>query len=149
MSLENLKNKVLALNAELKENFEKELKAEVKTLFNKYPLLEEFNFPQYTPYFNDGDPCEFRMCIDEPGFTYNGYKNECYDSVFHWKTGEFTSDEASKAFSSKEEAKNLVNDINNFVSNLQDFEKQMQTIIGEGLVVFTRNGIEVEEYDHD
>lgn len=32
---------------------------EFKPLFEKYPEVETVSWTQYTPYFNDGDTCEF------------------------------------------------------------------------------------------
>lgn len=45
------------------------------TLFDKYPTLEAIRWEQYTPYFNDGDPCEFS--VGEPRFKVaNGDEDE-------------------------------------------------------------------------
>lgn len=30
-------------------------------LFSTYPQMTEFSWEQYTPYWNDGDPCEFSV----------------------------------------------------------------------------------------
>lgn len=37
---------------------------EVKKLFEKHPVLQSFSWTQYTPYFNDGDVCEFGVNRD-------------------------------------------------------------------------------------
>lgn len=34
-------------------------KAAIKHIFEKRPEVESFSWTQYTPYFNDGDPCTF------------------------------------------------------------------------------------------
>lgn len=34
-------------------------------IFEKYPELVQFSWNQYTPYFNDGEPCEFTARIDD------------------------------------------------------------------------------------
>lgn len=31
------------------------------SFFEKYPTLESFSWTQYTPYFNDGDTCQFSV----------------------------------------------------------------------------------------
>lgn len=36
-------------------------------LFAANPELKSFDWTQYTPYFNDGEPCEFGVYRDEPG----------------------------------------------------------------------------------
>ena len=40
-------------------------------VFSKYPKLNSFSWNQYTPYFNDGDECVFRVNTDSliPDFT--------------------------------------------------------------------------------
>lgn len=35
-------------------------------LFNEHPTLDSFGWTQYTPYFNDGDECVFRVNNWEP-----------------------------------------------------------------------------------
>jgi hypothetical protein len=34
---------------------------EVKEIFTEFPTLKAFRWVQYTPYFNDGDPCYFAV----------------------------------------------------------------------------------------
>jgi hypothetical protein len=43
-----------------------------KELFEKYPTMESFGWRQYTPYFNDGDECKFRVNIDNDDVYVNG-----------------------------------------------------------------------------
>jgi hypothetical protein len=38
--------------------------SEAKTLFDNYPVLASFSWTQYTPYFNDGETCEFGAHTD-------------------------------------------------------------------------------------
>lgn len=35
---------------------------EIEKFFTENPAVESFSWRQYTPYFNDGDPCEFGVC---------------------------------------------------------------------------------------
>lgn len=37
------------------------VKKEFKAVFDKYPELRAVTWSQYTPYFNDGEPCEFSV----------------------------------------------------------------------------------------
>ena len=37
---------------------------EAKKLFEVHPKLQSFSWTQYTPYFNDGESCEFRAYTD-------------------------------------------------------------------------------------
>lgn len=52
------------------------LAAKAASLFEKHPKVEGFSWRQYTPYFNDGDPCRFGVHADYPdinGLTYDEY----------------------------------------------------------------------------
>jgi RecG-like helicase len=42
------------------------IKKSFKQLFADYPDLQSFGWSQYTPYWNDGSPCEFMVYNDEP-----------------------------------------------------------------------------------
>lgn len=43
-----------------------------KELFEENPAMESFSWHQYTPYFNDGDSCEFGVYADDEGIQING-----------------------------------------------------------------------------
>lgn len=66
MSLQDL----VAKHAEMKKELESSGKSEFfkwfKDFFEKYPFITEVQWCQYTPYFNDGEPCEFR--VNSPDF---------------------------------------------------------------------------------
>jgi len=46
---------------ELQQQFKDSFKELVPKLFENFPLLESVQWDQYTPYFNDGDTCEFSI----------------------------------------------------------------------------------------
>lgn len=49
-------------------------------IFAKFPGLESFGWTQYTPYFNDGDACEFSVNADyESGLYINGSSEDYGD----------------------------------------------------------------------
>src|SRR4051812_44393113 len=68
--------KIKALRAQALEEAKACFGEESKRLFEKHPKLENFNWRQYTPYFNDGDPCEFSVHRDELDFEYDGKEFE-------------------------------------------------------------------------
>jgi len=49
----------------LEEDARKLMLEAFKEVFDDYPALESFSWTQYTPHFNDGDPCQFGAYIDE------------------------------------------------------------------------------------
>lgn len=48
--------------------------AMARELFEKIPLIKSFSWTQYTPYFNDGDTCEFSANTDYPRIVYTDGK---------------------------------------------------------------------------
>lgn len=54
-----LKRKMQVLRQEMVEAAEHLLRTGFKSLFDEYEGLNSIGWTQYTPYFNDGDPCVF------------------------------------------------------------------------------------------
>jgi hypothetical protein len=60
-------NEILKENSEIIADLRAKLNDKLKAtltfgsaeLFEEFPELESFSWTQYTPYFNDGDTCEF------------------------------------------------------------------------------------------
>ena len=54
---------LISEQAELQKKFQTEaqklFKETTKEFFDKNPDITAFTWVQYTPYFNDGEPCEF------------------------------------------------------------------------------------------
>jgi hypothetical protein len=55
------------------------LKEMVSEIFEDYPDLESFGWRQYTPYFNDGDICEFSVNNDHYSILLNGQNDDSED----------------------------------------------------------------------
>ena len=69
MSFDKVNTLIAEKNAkidELKSLYQEGLKVLAKDLFKEFfnlnPSVQAILWNQYTPYFNDGDPCEFRVC---------------------------------------------------------------------------------------
>jgi hypothetical protein len=56
---------------------QKEFPVMFKDLFSQAPNLKSFGWTQYTPYFNDGDTCEFSVHLSYPYI--NGENDDDYD----------------------------------------------------------------------
>ena len=101
----------------------------LKAIFEEYPQIESISWTQYTPYFNDGDSCEFSVN------TWDIELNEEEDDTY--------SEEKSKI----ENAKEIRQLVSKFLQTIGDDSLED---LGEGKVVALRNGtLTVEEYDHD
>lgn len=122
-------------------------------LFTKHPKLKSFGWRQYTPYFNDGEECTFSAHVDEPDI--NGMDG--YDADFE---KEFVTDyengpdPVTKQYGKK---KNDNYDLDVFAAQ-KDVIEFMQNIDESVLrdlfddhvrVTVTREGTDVEEYEHD
>ncbi len=141
-------------------------RAACQELFEEFPDLESFSWAQYSPYFNDGNPCVFRV-RDLSTIVYQGKEfrgDDCTVSSSRWDCeakkqvpcepyvgwyawrGDpikypdgFDLQQAIKAF-------NTVIEIHNFVFNNQELAEE--AFGDDGLITVSRNGIEVTEYDH-
>jgi hypothetical protein len=138
----------------LREEFKLIFKDETKELFERYDWLKEIAWSQYTPYFNDGDSCEFGVneaYVNGCSLSYDGKKlyAETYNSVL------FEEEDAEEFIESMNEAQlkefkeveNIAQTLNNFLCSNEDIALMM---FGDHVKVsIQRDGVFTEEYDHD
>jgi hypothetical protein len=112
-------------------------KDECRRLFEETPQLIDFGWRQYTPYFNDGEPCTFRCNTDDA--MVNGYDPYSGDDPDE-------PDLYPELTEKQQEA--LANKVAVF---LHDFgETEFRKWFGEHVIVrIDRKGVHVEEYHHD
>jgi len=133
---------------ELQQQIEREGKEALKTvfleMFQSCPEVLAVRWSQYTPYFNDGDPCVF-MALD--------FRYELAGAVAP-KYGSDGDDDEPKSY----ELYSLRNNdaFRSLSARLKRFEKEsrdqevMRSVFGDHVrVTATRLGFEVEEYEHD
>jgi hypothetical protein len=138
----------------------KSLMEDLKSFVKENPLVEGFKWQQYTPHFNDGEPCEFGVHgpyikFDEslhkvdPDNDYNsGYLNcgdygDVDDEFFKKKEDILNTKEINEL---KKSCKNAVKLFN----HLSEMESELRDTFGDGVeVTLTKDGVEVENYDHD
>lgn len=94
--------------------------------FEKYPTLDSFAWNQYTPYFNDGDTCEFSV--------------NPYVDINNIDEGDLESNSTEAEIS---------NDIRQLIEQIP--EELMLDIYGDHVkVTIHRNTfVQVDQYDHD
>jgi hypothetical protein len=130
---------------ELKKLFEKTFVEGSKELFEKYPKMDSFGWPQYAPHFNDGDPCIFSVRAYEETIHINGdrFYDEDYDEEVDQSDGCLAAEAEEKVRWAEEATDEICTFINMFDDDdLAEF--------GEGLITVYRNGkIEEDYYDHD
>lgn len=126
------------LTAQLKKDFP----ALLAPLFEKYPGVKNVRWTQYTPYFNDGDACEFSSNAGYADLNYDGYEDQDEDE----DESEETVKVEAEPIAAPEEAEDEFQEV---LASIDDsFYKDL---FGDHVeVTVLRDGtINVEEYEHD
>jgi hypothetical protein len=113
----------------------------LQEFMKEHPQVKQIKWTQYTPYFNDGDACEFSVnCI---GFYFEGDDIEEPDYDFElYRYDNFEKKEVC-SFETFRACKDLEKE-------LQEASAELETIFGDHVEVTVKaDGVEVEEYDHD
>jgi hypothetical protein len=194
--LGELREKLENMRKELRIVGESATKDALKDFFDSYPQVEAVRWLQYTPFFNDGDTCEFN--VHEPLVKLEGVSD---DEEGGWTSGEeggylsaysiekvvpaelrdeynkliyppdgkevttdkkygygtesnFSQEGYSKGAKLKTWAaganQELKNDLGELGALLSEAEESMQAAFGDhARITATRDGIEVDEYEHD
>jgi hypothetical protein len=139
---EEMKNQLVELRKKMSSVAKSTMEAGAKELFAKYPELTSFGWKQYTPSFNDGDPCRFTCCARWPYI--NGlnpdYSYKCEDDE------ELDDDEEKLA---KVKTQNFDEILKAVTAHLSQFEEEdLETMYGDSVkIIVTREGVETEYYD--
>lgn len=164
-----------------KSLFEKKMKDSFKEIFKEffdnYPEIQAIGWEQYTPYFNDGEPCVFS--VGEKSFLDQDTSLEDAGESFNWESKRFRTEPADWV---RKLAKNYIEGVSepynrSYVENVEAWEKIKDDprlpVVMDGLdelfdilnqipdeiylssfgdhvsVVVTRKGFTVDDYDHD
>lgn len=175
-SLETIKAKISEINAkkqELVADLRKDFAPMLKPLFEKSKgKIKSFGWTQYTPYFNDGDSCEFGVNFDYPninGVDYDDieninkgiYKQITDDNIiehkefnktkgYHWYVDKQVGQDGY--FPNPDYDYELVSIIDDFKSALSDIDSEfLKELFGDHVLVTVNDDgtIETEEYEHD
>lgn len=132
----NLKEQMEAFKKQMADLGRSALEDGAKEIFEAHPILDHFGWTQYSPHFNDGDPCTFSA--NEPEV---------------WFVGDEEADEDDGYFSTWEKAADdpQVLAFNAVSELLGQFDSDtLETLFGDGYkITVNRDGVEVDEYDHD
>lgn len=131
------KKEIKDLKKKLKSQVKDVFYAAVKELFNEYPDLKSISWTGYTPYFNDGDTCEFSSNHEYPDI--NG--------VGDWADPTEEEAEAYEKIDKKVRDK-MEKAVRTFMKEWDDDD--MYDLFGDHVqVTVTKKGISTEHYDHD
>lgn len=182
--LNTLGAEVKRMQEEMREAAQEAVKDGTQAIFAEYgDLIEQFGWTQYTPYFNDGEPCEFSMgelsiiakvdmeelearsgpfdddwsrrsAIRDNEWHYGGSSafggygegtNRSDKIIGHsWNNSEKPNPDFDERYSAAKDAIQTVYNI------LSQNDKLARDIFDDHVeVIFTSEGVDVEEYDHD
>jgi hypothetical protein len=136
-AIRNLKKQLDDTREEMVKLGRDALTAEFKRIFEEWPEIEGIRWTQYTPYFNDGDPCVFHVngsyvkIGDEGGDDDDGWKDR-------YEVGDRDSIEYKRC-KEIQDSLDLCEEILPFI-----FGDHVQVTIWRG-----KDEAEVEDHDHD
>jgi hypothetical protein len=134
------------------------LSTEFKKIFDQYPEVHAIAWTQYTPYFNDGDACEFNIHdinfkltpdgILKSGVTLKDLPETDEDdeigSEYFWESDiPYSSDRTAFGDQLHEAEKAL----NKFAESFEDLFKKAFGDHSE--IICTREGFQIDECSHD
>ncbi len=134
------------ISKSLQERGEIEIKGALKGLFAEFPNIEAIRWTQYAPYFNDGDPCVFRVHDAD-------YKLVSPDKSESSSGNAEDADEYGDWIEAYRPSKDKApehNAVCGFSRALQEIGSSMEDVFGtDKQIICTRESIRVESYDHD
>ena len=145
---DELIEKQRALQKEFQTTAQALFKETTKEFFEQNPLVKAIVWTQYTPYFNDGDTCEFRVgCAtftnsDGADIRWGEYQGE--DEGVWCYSDDCYSDDVPPEVNTQ-----LCDSFDRMLQS-SEMEDVMHAMFDDHVkVIATREGFEVEEYDHD
>lgn len=141
-----LQEKLEQTRKEMQEEFKRNLEDMFKEFFEHVPVVKKISWTQYTPYFNDGDPCVFRVYGPEFLSIWADGDHNDFDGDIDGEDGEFYGEDVAH----QEEVniyKDRIQGLNSLINSSEEFFLEL---FGDGsAVTVSRDGITVEEYEHD
>lgn len=147
-TIDQLAEELTALKKEFQEKSKETLKEIFKLFFQNNPQVKAVVWSQYTPYFNDGDPCTFSVYdieyfLEEPFDYYEGFSSGSWYKPAEGKVG--------TAGLTQKELDVIHANFNSFVKFLYklDDSAYLDMFGDHSLITATKDGFEVNEYYHD
>jgi hypothetical protein len=114
----------------------------LEPLFERYPNVDAVKWTQYTPYFNDGEPCEFDSNADYAEVRFKAEEGDVLTKESQEQ--DFESDWGNRE---KPERYNAIKAIR---QALKIDNAVMLAAFGDHVeVTVDRNSVEVEEFEHE
>lgn len=134
--LTELLNEYYGAKAVLEERCATLFKEAIQDIFAKYPAIETIAWFQYTPYFNDGDACEFGVDTEPYINGLNSYGEA------HWSDDRDDDDTANPI------PTEVYGEVSALLGSIP--EEIMKDIFGDhAKITIDREKITVDEFEHD
>lgn len=143
---------------EFQERGKRELKNGFKEFFKQVPEVKTVHWVQYTPYFNDGDPCVFRVCDASFSNVEDVSRLTSYEEIEDQQEGEFNIEVCGSyknhikycgSCELSEDSYNICKELNDILTS-PEMEDVMENLFGDHVrVIATAEGFDTEDYDHD
>lgn len=144
--LNELKSKMAAVKAEMAREGKQAFQEACDEVFQAHPKLESFSWVQYTPYFNDGEPCEFHVYEDLAKMVFEGKDLE-YVWVNHRGEAVVEGVEDVEDKDGLVAAAEAAIKVTSFLAG--NGEIALDAFGDHAKVTVSRDGIDVEHCDHD
>jgi hypothetical protein len=156
--IESLLKELREIQAETQQKLQKSLKELFSEFWVNNPDIQTVVWTQYAPYFNDGNPCVFS--VNDPAFT-NFRLEDSNATAQEISWGDYEDEEKTHVCV---QSWTVEKDIEHFklnanvdsIKSLSSFlcsdvvsDVMENTFGSDSLVIATREGFEVQEYEHD
>ena len=146
------------------ETSKKVFHSAIAAFFKAYPEVHAMRWNQYTPYFNDGDTCQFSVGVpcfyskeDLEGGDYDGYEDNSWQkpSEYEYKRPDIYGNSIEKYEVLEKELGPRLNEIQEGIRHFSKLfnsinDDTMLSLFGDHVqVTVTANGITIDEYDHE
>lgn len=142
--------------ADLRKNIEEQAKAFFKEaaaeLFEKHPNLNSFSWTQYTPYWNDGETCEFSAHTDYFNLS---MKKAAEAQVPGLEDEDYDEEEDFSAWSIKRTPDSQLSELQRAGKDIAAFleifsDEDFEAMFGDHVKVkVTRDAVTTDEYEHE
>lgn len=150
-----------AIQKEYQEKQQALLKIVFLELFNAIPEISHIAWSQYTPHFNDGDECVFRRndfyfltsreadLLREEGETID-VRQFCREEIGHYMSSSYTFDKIAGEYDPTT-ASRICAAAKKWDEVLEEIDDEIwEATFGDHVgVLATREGFEIDEYEHD
>jgi hypothetical protein len=152
-TIQEIKAKFEDARATMKREGEAAVKENFGAFFSRHPEVSSVVWTQYTPYFNDGDTCEFGVHEPELKLTreFVDGNPDAIKSLLRYQTvDDLVESKYHYGDASAHKLPSIEPDFAELLRPIFGLSELMEQVFGDHVkVVVTREGFQVDEYQHD